>query len=242
MSRSYFVVFDGCDGSGKSLLSTLVRDYYRVDLGEIWRGRVIQTFMPGGTAVGQQIRGLLKDVRNTIDPIAERLLFAADNAQFMTEVIEANSDTGKLILCDRWSFFTDFCYGIPRGIKPETLRLLQSVIPKRKLDLLFICTTPFDICMGRVKNDHNRERTPCRIEQFGEEYMRRVWDMYHAAVTVKLYDEGTAWRLVQNLTSEVADVTIGLDGMLTPQTLCKIATDHINTMLKLKGETCESKE
>jgi len=53
--------------------------------------------------------------------------------------------------------------------------------------------------------------------------------------------EGTAWRLVQNLTSEVADITIKLDGTLTPPELCKIATDHINTMLKLKGETCESK-
>jgi len=236
MPRSYFVAFDGCDGSGKSLLSGLVRDYYRVDKGETWRGRVLQTFMPGGTDVGQKIRALLKDTRNTIDPTAERLLFDADNAQFMEEVVKANEDTGKLVLCDRWSFFTDFCYGIPRGIKPETLRLLQSVIPKRKLDLLFICTTPFDICLSRMKNDHNRDRTPCRIEQSGEEYLRRVWDMYHAAVSGKRGDEGTAWRLVQDLTSEVADVTVPLDGTLTPPELCKIATDHINVMLSLKGE------
>ena len=236
MPRSYFVAFDGCDGSGKSLLSGLVRDHYRVDKGDLWRGRVLQTYMPGGTAIGAEIRRLLKDARHYIDFTAERLLFAADNAQFMTEVVKANEDTGKLVLCDRWSFFTDFCYGIPRGIKPETLGLLQSVIPKRKLDLLFICATPFEVCMSRMKNDHNRDRTPCRIEQAGEEYLRAVWDMYRAAVSEKHLDEGTAWKLVRDLTREVADVTVELDGTLTPPELCKIATDHIDVMLELKGD------
>lgn len=232
MSRSYFVAFDGCDGSGKSLLSGLVRDYYRVDKKEQWAGRVLQTFMPGGTEVGQKIRALLKDTRNTIDPVAERLLFAADNAQFMKEVIEANEDTGKLVLCDRWSFFTDYCYGIPRGIQPATMRLLQSVITKRKLDILFICTTPFDVCLSRMKNDHNRDRTPCRIEQSGEEYLRAVWDMYKAAVCLVPLSEGSMARLIQDKAKDVAEVVVELDGTLAPPDLCKVAVEHINTVLE----------
>lgn len=235
MPRSYFVAFDGCDGSGKSLLSGLVRDYYRVDQGEAWRGRVLHTFMPGGTEVGQKIRALLKDTRHKIDPIAERCLFAADNAQFMQEVVQANDDTGKLVLCDRWSFFTDLCYGIPRGLKPETLTLLQSIIPKRKLDILFICMTPFETCLRRMKDDHSRDRTPCRIEQAGEEYLRAVWEIYKAAVCPTPFSEGSMARMMQDKAIEVADTVITLDGTLEPRQLCELAVGHINSMLEQKG-------
>lgn len=241
MSRSYFVAFDGCDGSGKSLLSGLVRDYYRVDKGDIWRGRVMQTFMPGGTTMGAEIRNLLKDARQYIDPIAERLLFAADNAQFMKEVIRANLDTGKLVLCDRWSFFTDICYGLARGIDPSVISTIHSVIPETRLDILFICATPFELCLSRMQNDHNRERTPCRIEQAGAEFMRVVWDMYMAAASEHQFaEEQSIQQLVWMKARKAANKVVALNGAKSPTELRDEVVGHINELTKEEG--CESKQ
>ena len=242
MPRSYFVAFDGCDGSGKSLLSSLVRDYYRVDKGDIWRGRVLQTFMPGGTAMGAEIRKLLKDARQSINSVAERLLFAADNAQFIKEVIYANALTGKLVLCDRWSFFTDLCYGLPRGLDPAVLFTIQSVVPKARLDILFLLTTPFELCLNQMQSDHSRELTPCRIEKAGTEYLLAVWNLYMAAASEKPFEPAkSVQQLVWAQARKVASKVVVLDGTKSPTELRDIVVGHIDELTKGETAQCESK-
>lgn len=227
--RTYYIAFDGCDGSGKSLLSTLVRDHFRVNRREDWAGKVVQTFMPGGTPLGLNLRTAIKDIRNEVNPLAERLLFAADNAQFMSDVILPAAGKGKLILCDRWSFFTDWCYGLARGMQPSTIETIQSVIPKARLDILFLCMAPFDVCMRRLENDHNRERTPCRIEKAGEEFLRVVWDYYTAAAQEEEPSAKQA-RVVWHAARSAADHVIPLDGKLEPPALRDLVVKEIEAL------------
>ena len=68
-----FFSFDGIDGVGKSTQIQLFRDW----LGQ--RGaEVVMCRDPGGTAVGEAIRGLLLEHRDwSISPMAEMLLYMA---------------------------------------------------------------------------------------------------------------------------------------------------------------------
>lgn len=93
-----FVVFEGGDGVGKStqvrLLSQWARD----------RGiAATVTFEPGDTAAGQAIRRIVLDpATGDLSPRAEALLYAADKAHHLHEVVRPALQRGELVICDRY--------------------------------------------------------------------------------------------------------------------------------------------
>lgn len=93
-----FVVFEGGDAVGKS---TQVRAL--VD----WLTRqgvpVVQTFEPGDTAVGRTIRrAVLDPATGDLSPRTEALLYAADKAQHVAEVVRPALAAGQVVVCDRY--------------------------------------------------------------------------------------------------------------------------------------------
>lgn len=93
-----FVVFEGGDGVGKS---------HQVRwLAEWLTGQGIDTvvtFEPGDTPSGRQIRQIvLSPETGELAPEAEALLFAADKAQHVFEVVRPALDRGAVVLCDRY--------------------------------------------------------------------------------------------------------------------------------------------
>src|ERR1700761_1581055 len=104
MPRGFFITFEGLDGSGKTtqlqrLAATLTGQGFSV----------VTLRQPGGTALGDRIRGVVLDSRTeatlgAIAPIAELTLMFADRAQAVAEVIEPALARGAIVLCDR---FTD---------------------------------------------------------------------------------------------------------------------------------------
>ena len=57
---------------------------------------------PGGTAVGERVRELLKDPGVEIEARAEALLFAAARAELVAEVIRPALDEGRMVVSDRF--------------------------------------------------------------------------------------------------------------------------------------------
>lgn len=97
-STGLFVVFEGGDAVGKS---TQVRHLVG------WltaRGvPVVQTFEPGDTAVGRTIRrAVLDPATGDLSPRTEALLYAADKAQHVAEVVVPALADGKVVVCDRY--------------------------------------------------------------------------------------------------------------------------------------------
>jgi len=93
-----FVVFEGGDAVGKS---TQVRALVK------WltaAGRsVVQTFEPGDTAVGRTIRrAVLDPATGDLAPRTEALLYAADKAQHVAEVVRPALSAGQVVVCDRY--------------------------------------------------------------------------------------------------------------------------------------------
>ena len=76
-----FVTFEGLDGSGKSTQAELLRSALE-GLGR----EVVATREPGGTQLGERIRGLLLD-GEPMAPWAEAALFAAARAELAQQVI-----------------------------------------------------------------------------------------------------------------------------------------------------------
>ena len=94
-----FITFEGTEGSGKSTQIPLLAEFLRQ------KGYpVVTTREPGGTPIGDQIRLILADMKNSVmQPRTEILLFQASRAQHVEEFILPHLDQGHIILCDRFA-------------------------------------------------------------------------------------------------------------------------------------------
>jgi len=98
MRNNRFITFEGVDGCGKSTQLKLAQAWLEAhDLD------VIATREPGDTPLGAEIRHLLLDGQFIPSAQCELLLFLADRAQHVHEVIEPALQRGAWVLCDRYS-------------------------------------------------------------------------------------------------------------------------------------------
>lgn len=97
MTDGLFIAFEGGDGAGKSTQVGLLRDALEK------AGRtVLLTRQPGGTPLGQQIRDLVLH-GDHVAPRAEALLFAADKAHHVEQVIAPALAAGDVVITDRYT-------------------------------------------------------------------------------------------------------------------------------------------
>jgi dTMP kinase len=98
MADGVFIVFEGGDGVGKSTQTTLLADWLT------GQGReVVVTLEPGGTAIGKILRDLvLNPSWGDVSPRAEALMYAADKAQHVHEVVLPALQRGAVVISDRY--------------------------------------------------------------------------------------------------------------------------------------------
>ena len=96
--RGKFVVLEGRDGVGKTIQVPRVADALRQRLGV----QVRETREPGATPLGAIVRDLvLENEEILITPRAQLLMFAVDNAQHASEVVQPTLEQGDWVLSDR---------------------------------------------------------------------------------------------------------------------------------------------
>ena len=107
-----FVVLEGVNGGGKSTLQMRLANFIEE------RGiHVVCTREPGGTTLGRELRAILQEGRlGKISEKAELLLFAADRAQHVEEIITPALARKMLVLSDRFFYSTVAFQGFGRGI------------------------------------------------------------------------------------------------------------------------------
>ena len=121
--QGLFITFEGIDKSGKTTLAELLVDTLRA------KGhQVVLTKEPGGTALGEDIRHLVLDPRDEPGPCpaAEVLLFAADRAQHVDEVIRPALASGKVVVSDRFTDSTLAYQGYGRGFDLAELKAVMQ--------------------------------------------------------------------------------------------------------------------
>jgi dTMP kinase len=111
------IVFEGVEGSGKT---THIASTYQWLRSSHWSKQwpVLATRQPGGTALGVAIRQLLLEEEEDypLHDRAELLLYAADRAQHLEEIVKPQLDVGGIVLCDRYTDSTIAYQGYGRGL------------------------------------------------------------------------------------------------------------------------------
>jgi len=117
-----FITFEGGEGSGKSTQIKLLAEAL-----EKKGYSVIVTREPGGTADGKRIREiLLSPETKKLCSESETLLFFADRAQHVSEVVKPALEQGKIIISDRYTDSTDAYQGFGRGMDRKVIKKLHE--------------------------------------------------------------------------------------------------------------------
>lgn len=120
--RGMFIVFEGGDGAGKSTQAALLAA--RLEREE---RHVLRTREPGGTVVGEKLRGLILDHGNgTVDARTEALMFAASRAAHVEQVLKPALDEGTDVICDRYIDSSVAYQGVGRGLGTDKVLALNT--------------------------------------------------------------------------------------------------------------------
>lgn len=167
-----FITLEGPEGSGKSTHAPRLAEYLR-SLGQ----NVLLTREPGGTSIGDQIRGILNDHANTaMQPHAEILLFCASRAQLVSQMMRPHLEKGGTVVCDRFSDSTLAYQGYGHGLNLATLRSITSFADGGlKPHLTILLDVPAEVGLARRRQsggDWNR------LDALEVEFHRRVRQGY----------------------------------------------------------------
>jgi dTMP kinase len=119
---SFFITFEGIEGSGKTTQLLRLLDYLRE------RGyQAVATREPGGCPISDAIRSLLLAPENdSMIARTELLLYSASRAQHVAEFIRPALAEGKIVLCDRFADATSVYQGAGRGLDITMLATISD--------------------------------------------------------------------------------------------------------------------
>lgn len=168
-----FITLEGPEGAGKSTQMPLLCEWLEAQGHE-----VVCTRNPGGTQIGRQIRQILLDPENrALVPMAELMLYAADRAQHVQEVVRPALASGKVVICDRFSDSTLAYQGYGRGLDTTLLRALNEMATEGlRPDLTLLLDLASEAGLARVQ----RYRQTDRLEEEAIAFHHRLRDGYLA--------------------------------------------------------------
>jgi dTMP kinase len=172
-----FRTFEGIDGSGKST-------QHRMLVGELRSQglEVVSTREPGGTPLGRRLREAFLETEETVAPMAELLLFAADRAQHVEFLIKPSIDAGRTVISDRYADATLAYQGSGRGFDAS---VVSSIIALATGGLVPDLTLFFDVTVenairrtsSRNESEEKRNRMDMETAEFYERVRRAYLDI-----------------------------------------------------------------
>lgn len=113
----------------------------------------ITTREPGGTPLGRRLREAFLETEETVAPIAELLLFAADRAQHVELLIKPALDEGRIVISDRYADATFAYQGAGRGFPEETVnQIIQLATGGLQPDLTLFFDISEDTALARMRS------------------------------------------------------------------------------------------
>ncbi len=203
-----FITLEGIEGAGKTTQLEKIVAFLES------RGYECQTTRePGGTAIGERIRGILLDPAHVkLDPVAELLLYMADRVQHIRTVIEPGMAAGRVVLCDRFFDATLVYQGYARGLDLKMIRRLhQLACDNLQPDLTLLFDLDPTVGLQRAwRQIHNGARTNAetRFEQEKIGFHRKVRAGYLelariAPERIRVVDAGLAEQAVSQAVKQI---------------------------------------
>ena len=167
-----FLVLEGIDGCGKTTQLQALRQWLPTSGLMPAGSRLVVSREPGGTALGQALRGLLLHPPEEAapGPTAELLLYAADRAQHVEATIRPALVAGDWVLCDRFAGSTAAYQGYGRGLSLPLIDQLEAIATAGlRADLTLWLDLPLPLSLQRRQG-----RAADRIEASGQAFLARV--------------------------------------------------------------------
>lgn len=165
-----FIAFEGGEGSGKSTQTKLLKKWL-----EDLEHSVVLTREPGGTALGKELRDILLSHRTgAISPRAEALLYAADRANHVFEVIRPALAAGDIVITDRY-FDSSIAYqGAGRVLEPgEVARISRWATESLYPTLTIILDVSAEVGLARLRKKDRLEAEPLAFhERIRQEFLQ----------------------------------------------------------------------
>lgn len=162
--RGVFITFEGVDGAGKTTQIRNVREWFEE------RGfEVVMTCEPGGTPLGAELRRLVQNGPDDIDPRTEALLYAADRAYHVATVVRPALARGAVVLGDRYIDSSLAYQGAARSLGVDEIAAMSAwatggLSPRTT----FLLDLPPEVGAGR------RTDAPDRMERESADFHERV--------------------------------------------------------------------
>lgn len=208
LDKSILIALEGIDGCGKTTLAHALYDYFKKQV------PTLLTKEPGGSQLGKQIRTILQEKSVPVSAIAEYLLFAADRAQHMIEVIEPALEKKTLIISDRMADSSLAYQGYGRGLDLMMIHSINQWAMKGiSPHLIFYVRIDAQTAFERIRA---RNEALTAFEQEKIDFFERVINGFE-----------TIFSKRQNV--------IILDGKQSPQVLAQQTIDKLISFMKEKG-------
>lgn len=166
MARGKLIVFEGAEGAGKTTQVRLLAERLKT-------ARIPCTTVrePGGTPVGDSIRGILLHADQEIIPSTEALLFMASRAELVARGILPALEKGNNVLVDRF-FLSTYAYQIfGRGLPEAEVRAANRLATAGLVpDLTLLLDVAAAEGLGRADARGARDR----MERSGDDFHQRV--------------------------------------------------------------------
>ena len=162
--RGVFITFEGVDGAGKTTQIRNAREWFEE------RGfEVVMTCEPGGTPLGAELRRLVQNGPDDIDPRTEALLYAADRAYHVATVVRPALARGAVVLGDRYTDSSLAYQGAARSLGVGEIAAMSAwatggLSPRTT----FLLDLPPEVGAGR------RTNAPDRMERESADFHERV--------------------------------------------------------------------
>lgn len=146
--KAFFITLEGMEGSGKSSVINFLKKYLKSK-----KLKIVEFREPGSTLVGEQIRQILLDKKNSkLSNHTELLLYLAARTQLIEEKLLSAFQKYDCVICDRFfdSTIAYQGYGLKMGkIVFDAVKMFSlNVVP----DLTIILDTNVQKSLGRLKS------------------------------------------------------------------------------------------
>lgn len=172
--RAAFITLEGPEGAGKSTQAAMLKD-----LIEASGRKCILTREPGGTAIGEEIRKIVKfhAGQNPMSIETETLLFEAARAQLAKELIIPSIEKGIFVVCDRFADSTTVYQGMARKLGEQQVRKLNEfaccgIVP----DITFLLDIDPEKGFRRITKRKSEHNAKDRFEEEAFAFHRAVRD------------------------------------------------------------------
>jgi len=166
-----FITLEGIEGVGKTSNLRFIQE-----LLETSRHDCVVTREPGGTNLGEALRGLLlSHSDDNMSADAELLMMFAARAEHLSKVIRPALANNQTVLCDRFTEATYAYQGGGRLLDVKKISDLETWVQgELRPDLTIILDAPVEI--GRARAGSRSE--PDRIEKEQDDFFQRVREAY----------------------------------------------------------------